>query len=243
MSALAIAFSRAGWVVTGSDAGFYPPVSTNLKKQKIDFYAGWHVEKMTKNGKPDLVVVGNVASSTNLEWKYVQENNLEYVSYPQAIAKYFVKENSIVCAGTYGKTTTSSLLSWILSKNNFDPSYMFGGLVVNNFDSAVLSNSKWSILEGDEYKTARWDTSPKFTHYSPTHLLLTAVKWDHADVFPTEISYFDAFKKLAENIPQNGLAVISENAPKDVVNKFSCKKITYGKTNQDYTYKQIKQRS
>src|SRR3989344_5547555 len=84
MSALAIAFQKKGWRVTGSDAGFFPPISTHLEKNKIDFYPGWHPEKI---GKPDLVVVGNVASSTNPEWLYVQKNNIPYKSYPEAIAK------------------------------------------------------------------------------------------------------------------------------------------------------------
>ncbi|MFH1291657.1 MAG: Mur ligase family protein [bacterium] len=245
MSALAIAFHKKNWKVTGSDAGFYPPVSTNLQKTGIDFYSGWHVEKMCSNGDPDLVVVGNVASSNNPEWQYVKEHGLNYKSYPEVIAEFFVAKNSIVCAGTYGKTTTSTLLSWILSRAGHNPSYMFGGLAVNhNFDSAGLGKEDkkdWSVLEGDEYKTARWDNSPKFTHYSPTHLLLTAVQWDHADVFPTEESYFDAFKKLAQSIPNNGLAVVSENVKEDFVAKFGCPVIKYGTSNQDYQYQNLTQ--
>ena len=162
MSALAIAFQKKGWRVTGSDAGFFPPVSDNLKKNKIDFYPGWHPEKMCADGEPDIVVVGNVASSTNPEWKFVQEKKLTYYSYPELVAKYFVAQNSIVCAGTYGKTSTSSLLAWILTQSGFEPSYMFGGLAINSqFDSASIGNNDWSVLEGDEYKTARWDNSPK----------------------------------------------------------------------------------
>ncbi len=241
MSALAIAFDKKGWNVSGSDVGFYPPVSTNLKKTNIDFYPGWHVEKMTRSGDPDLVVVGNVASSTNPEWIYVQEKKLNYKSYPEVIAEHFVKKNSIVCAGTYGKTTTSSLLSYIFENNNYDPSYMFGGLLVNSFDSAKIGNSEWSILEGDEYKTARWDNSPKFDYYSPTHLLLTAVVWDHADIYKTEKSYFDAFQKLTSNIDENGLALISENVPKEISKNLKCKTITYGKNNCEYIYTNIQQ--
>lgn len=206
MSALAIALYKKGYKVSGSDVGFYPPVSTMLEKSGVEFYAGWHPEKM---GEPDLVVVGNVAGSQNPEWKFVQENKLEYKSYPEAIAEFWLKEESIVCAGTYGKTTSSALLAWIFSEAGKDPSYMFGGLMQSDFPSAALADSEWSILEGDEYKSARWDNGPKFAHYKPKYLLLTAVSWDHVDVYPTEQSYFDAFETLVESVPDEGLIAVS----------------------------------
>lgn len=192
---LAMAMKKSDWKVTGSDVGIYPPISTYLKNNDVEYYTGWHAEKI---GEPDLVVVGNVAGSENPEWQYVQENKIPYVSYPELIAKYFIRKNSIVCAGTYGKTTTSALLSWILTEAGLEPSYMFGGLPANEgFLSAFITPAtEWSVLEGDEYKTARWDNFPKFSHYSPTHLLLTAVEWDHADVYSTEESYFEAFQKI-----------------------------------------------
>ena len=222
MSALALAFKRQGWKVTGSDVGFYPPVSTHLKEAGIDFYPGWHPEKINK---PDLVVVGNVASSTNPEWLYVQEHKLNYKSYPEVIAEYFVKKNSIVCAGTYGKTTSTALLTWILKEAGFDPNYMFGGLMATQggetppLPSAEMTDAPWSILEGDEYKTSKWDDGAKFFHYSPTHLLLTSVVWDHADVYPTEGSYFEAFRKLVAMVPEGGLRVISEKALSVILNE------------------------
>ncbi len=104
MSALAAAFKNAGWHVTGSDVGFFPPISTYLQKNNINFYPGWHVDKMVAGGVPDLVVVGNVAGSTNPEYVFVQQNNITYASYPEVVAEKIVAENSIVCAGTYGKT-------------------------------------------------------------------------------------------------------------------------------------------
>src|SRR3990167_9349389 len=137
MSGLALAFKKAGWRVTGSDVGIYPPISDYLKKNKVDYYTGWHPDLMCKNGKPDLVVVGNVASSNNPEWLYTQEQKLEYKSYPELIAEYIVRKNSIVCAGTYGKTSTAALLSWILYKAGMELSYMFGGLAIDgDFPSA-----------------------------------------------------------------------------------------------------------
>lgn len=264
MGSLALAFKRGhekspngdlvpSWEVTGSDVGFYPPMSTYLKEAGVNYYPGWHPEKIrlrksyagqVEEKNPDLVVVGNVASSQNPEWLYVQEKQLNYKSYPEAVAEYFVKENSIVCAGTYGKTSSSALLSWILKENNFDPSYMFGGLAVNQMDSAHISNSNWSVLEGDEYKSARWDNSPKFSHYSPTHLLLTAVNWDHADVYQTEASYLQAFKNLVTKIPKNGLIVAcADNKNVDeMVKLLNCQIVRYGRSeDNDYSYSSVQQ--
>jgi len=235
MSALALAFHKKGYTVTGSDKGFYPPVSTHLKEAGISYYPGWHVDKMTKDGDPDLVIVGNVAGSKNPEWMYVQDNNLEYKSYPEAIAEFFLQKNSIVCAGSYGKTTTTTLLSWIFLQAGKDPSYMFGGLSSNNIDAANIGNSDYSILEGDEYKSARWDMRPKFAHYSPTHLLLTAIEWDHADIYKTEQDYVEAFDGLIAGVPKDGLIVAHENL-EPFTKKSSSNVVTYGDTDADYTW-------
>lgn len=257
MSALALAMKKAGYKVTGSDAGIYPPISGYLKNNKVEYYTGWHPDLMCKDGEPDLVVVGNVASSTNPEWIYTREHKLEYKSYPELIAEYFVKKNSIVCAGTYGKTTTAALLSWILTQAGMEPSYMFGGLAIDeNFPSARLSNSPstslratYSVVEGDEYKSARWDERPKFAHYSPTHLLLTAVEWDHADVYPTKESYFGVFDELVWSVPEDGVIVASEKILNIRYSKYSISNIqylisnikTYGKSNiANYRYSDVK---
>ncbi|MBT4121132.1 MAG: hypothetical protein HOD54_01525 [Candidatus Magasanikbacteria bacterium] len=235
MSALALAMKKAGHNVTGSDKGIYPPISTYLKESGVDYYTGWHPEKM---GKPDLVVVGNVAGSTNPEWLHVQENNLEYVSYPELIEKFFIKENSIICSGTYGKTSSTALLTWILKQAKLDPTYMFGGISLNDIPAANLTNSKYNILEGDEYKSARWDLQAKFFHYHPTHLLLTSCQWDHADVYPTEESYFDAFQELINDMPKSGLIVASEKI-KD--SRLRIKDyMSYGPSDDsDYQYKNV----
>lgn len=241
MSALAVLWKKKGWKVTGSDVGFYPPVSTHLQKHQVEYYPGWHPEKM---GRPDLVVVGNVAGTENPEWKYVQENKLPYVSYPELITQNLVKENSIVCAGTFGKTSSTVLLTWILQSSGLAPAYMFGGLSLNLPESADDPiGSKWSVLEGDEYKTARWDNRAKFFSYRPTHLLLTAVQWDHADIYPTEADYFFAFDKLVAMIPTAGLIVASEKITDKTLSHAdkNLKIVRYGQKSGDYIYQNIKQ--
>ncbi len=238
MSALAIALHKNGHTVTGSDVGFYPPVSTHLKDAGVNYYPGWHPEKM---GTPDLVVVGNVAGSTNPEWLYVQEKKLPYVSYPELIAKYLIAPHSIVCAGTFGKTSTATIMSWILEKSGMHPNYMFGGLCSDTtFPSAQISDTAtWSVVEGDEYKTSRWDNGPKFNHYKPTHLLLTATVWDHMDVYPTEAAYIEVFQKLVASVPADGLIVASTRVPESIISHAQCRVVRYGETGAEYTYSDI----
>src|SRR3989344_6101553 len=250
MSALAAAFHKEGWEVSGSDVGFFPPISDYLKNNNISFYPGWHPEKMAESGDPDIIVVGNVASSTNAEFIYARKNNLNYKSYPEVIAEYIVQNNSAVCAGTYGKTSSTALLTFILKKAGVNPSYMFGGLSLNLPVSAKINSAEnkdgWSVLEGDEYKTARWDSRPKFKLYSPTHLLLTSVSWDHADIYPTEETYLQAFKDLVGMIPASGLiaACVDDLKIKNVLtnNIGGAKVVTYGKdASADYCYSQVSQ--
>lgn len=240
MSSLAILWQKKGWKVTGSDVGFYPPVSTHLTEHKISYYPGWHPEKM---GTPDLVVVGNVAGSENPELKFVLENNIAHVSYPELISQNLIKENSIVCAGTYGKTTTTAMLAFVLKEANLDPAYMFGG-IANSLDlSADDLGGEYSVIEGDEYKTSRDDLSAKFFSYKPTHLLLTGIKWDHADVYPTEELYIEAFRKLVTMVPKTGLIVacVDDENIKKIIPAAIAPVVTYGKDGSNFIYVDIEQ--
>lgn len=233
-SALAIAFHKNGWKVTGSDKGFYPPVSTHLSEAGVTYYAGWHPENM---GMPDVVMIGGSGkSSVNPEMLYAQEKNIPIFSYPEIIEKYFLRENNIVCAGTWGKTTTSFLLSYIFEKAGWNPTYMTAGVSDSLKDTAKLTDTKWCILEGDEYTGSQVDNVAKFFHYHPTHLLLTSVSWDHADIYPTEELYFDAFRKLVKEMPTTGMIVacVDNVGVKKVVG--DKKFISYGKGASDYQY-------
>jgi len=236
-SALAIAFHKRGVIVTGSDKGFFPPVSTELERQGISFYAGWHPEKMfggdiSGDLSDAIIIVGTASGTGNPEIVFAKEKGIQTYSYPEVIGKYFAKERSVVCAGTWGKTSSSALLSFILESAGFDPSYMFGGISLSHSASAKITDSKWSVFEGDEYKSSPTDNRAKFFHYKATDLLLTAVSWDHADLYPTEKDYFNAFSKLVAEMPTDGtiVACTDRDDVKDIISSFKGKIIPYGRT-------------
>src|SRR3989344_3798266 len=239
MSAIAIALHKAGWKVRGSDKGFYPPVSTELELAGIEYYAGFHPEHMLEKGKPDLIVLGAASGIDNPEVKTARELNIPIHSYPEILAQYFVKENSLVVAGTWGKTTSSAMLARILEDSKYNPSYFVGGIPAGMPAGALTKASAWSVLEGDEYKSSPTDKRPKFAHYSPTHLLLTSVSWDHADLYPSEDHYFAAFEKLIAGVPERGLIVACIDNPgvAKVLDHAISKVITYSKNDEaDYRY-------
>lgn len=243
MSAVATALWQKGYKVTGSDAGFFPPVSTHLTNLGIPYYSGWHPEKMIEGGVPDFVVVGNAVATKNPEFLYVEENKIPYKSYPEALGEFLIKPHSIVVSGTYGKSTGSALLSHILLHANLKPSYMIGGIPQGTMPSAALGLGEWSVVEGDEYTTAKWDKRPKFAHYKPTHLLVSAVKWDHADVYPTEKSFFDTFSTLFKSVPKEGLiiACIDYETLPTLLKKAKREFISYGKSKDaEYRYENLK---
>jgi UDP-N-acetylmuramate: L-alanyl-gamma-D-glutamyl-meso-diaminopimelate ligase len=232
-SALAAAFHKQGWAVTGSDKGFFPPVSTALASMNIPFYAGWHPEKIEEHGRPDIIIAGGGGTSpSNPEIVYAKEKAIPVLSFAQALGQHVVKKNSIVTAGTWGKTTTSALLSFILIKAGMNPSYFTGGLSLSH-DAGAMTDSDWSVVEGDEYQAAIWDKQAKFNYYSPKHLLLTSVSWDHADLYPTEQEYMAAFEGLVRKIPSDGIIVACADGP--AVEKIltaagkESQTITYGK--------------
>lgn len=240
-SALAIAFHRQGFRVTGSDKGFYPPISTYLRAAGVDYYAGWHPELMEKYGLPEVVIAGGAGTSlTNPEIIFAKERGIRIMSFAEALGEFVIKKNSVVITGTWGKTTTSALVSFIFLKAGFDPSYFTGGISLSHAAGAITA-SDWSVVEGDEYQAAIWDKQPKFAYYAPTHLILTSVVWDHADLYPTETSYFAAFEKLVAAIPPHGYIVACIDNPgvckilEKIPATSSVKIITYGKNSQaDY---------
>lgn len=241
-SALAIAFHKRGVKVTGSDKGFYPPVSTHLDEAGVSYYAGWHPENIATGGDPDLIIAGGVGTSlTNPEVIYAKEHGIPLLSFAEALGKYVIEERSIVVTGTWGKTTTSALLSYILIQGGLDPSYFTGGLSLSH-DTSAITDADTSVVEGDEYQIAIWDKRPKFAVYRPTHLVLTSVSWDHADLYPTEEAYFQTFENLLKGIPSTGalVACTDDAGVNKVLETTKVPAITYGKNLQaQYRYDSI----
>jgi len=244
MGALAVMFKKMGWKVTGSDKGFFPPISEHLKKAKINFYPGWHPENI---GSPRIVVVGNFISLKNPEYLEVVRRKLTIKSFPELVKKYIIKKNSIVVAGTYAKTTISAFLAHAIKIANKNPSWFVGGIAPDLKNGAHNGEGKWSITEGDEYSTARWDIRSKFLWYKPTYLILSSVIWDHVDIFPKEKDYLDSFAKLIKLIPLQGKILASIKKRKDnnlekTISLANTEIIRYGKkgvvkNKKDYSYK------
>jgi UDP-N-acetylmuramate: L-alanyl-gamma-D-glutamyl-meso-diaminopimelate ligase len=212
MGSLAGLLSDAGYEVRGSDQSVYPPMSTMLREKGIRLLEGFHPEHL--DDRPDLVVVGNIATSTNPEAVAARERGLPYLSMPQAIRRLFLEgRHPIVVCGTHGKTTTSGLMAWVLSAADRDPSFLVGGVLRNFNRSYGLGRGEDFVIEGDEYETAFFDKGPKFLHYSPRSAILTSVEYDHAEMYPSLQAVKDAFGKLADLVPPDGRLVYCSDEP------------------------------
>ncbi len=200
MAALAGMLHERGYRVTGSDENVYPPMSLLLQRLGIPVYDGYRAENLA--GRPDLVVVGNAVSRSNVEAAALLESGLPYASFPEAIARLFLADKqSLVVAGTHGKTTSTAMLAWVLEQAGRDPSLLVGGEARNFGGNYKLGSGPWFIIEGDEYDSAFFDKRPKFLHYRPQCLLLTAVEFDHADIYRDLDDVKAAFRELIGCLP------------------------------------------
>ncbi len=201
MGSLAGLLCEAGYSVSGSDEGCYPPMSTLISRLGIEFRDGYKKENLEG---ADLTIIGNTCRVDNPEAAYVRENNLPALSLPEALQVFFLNSRrSLVVAGTHGKTTTTGILSHVFSYAGLDPSYLVGGIIQNYDESFHLGGGKHFIIEGDEYDTAYFDKSPKFLHYSPTSAIVTSLEFDHADIYKDMEDYTQAFSFLFEIMPPN----------------------------------------
>lgn len=196
MAAVAGLFREAGYRVSGSDAGIYPPMSTMLEELKIPVKTPY-AEGNIKGQNPDLVVVANVLSRGHVELEYALENGLKYTSFPALLGEHFLEERiAAVVTGTHGKTTTSSLLAHVVFELGEDPSFIIGG-IPNNFPRSFrVGSGKLVVIEGDEYDTAFFDKGPKFLHYRPKHLILNNLEFDHADIYENLAAIEKQFAKV-----------------------------------------------
>ncbi len=219
MGGLALIARQLGYQVSGSDQNVYPPMSTQLEEQGIQLIQGYQKENL--NPKPDLVVIGNAMSRGNPEVEAVLNQNLKYISGPQWLSEHVLQNKWVLAvAGTHGKTTTTSMLTWILEHQAFDPGFLIGGIPLNFGISARLGDSDFFVIEADEYDTAFFDKRSKFVHYRPRTAVLNNLEFDHADIFPNLDAIKRQFHHLVRTISGEGLIIAPENDQniKDVLN-------------------------
>jgi len=204
MASAAAAMLEKGVKVTGSDQNVYPPMSTFLAGRRIEVMPGFSEQNLAY--KPDLVVIGNAISRGNPEAEYVLDHKLQYCSLPELLKEFFIRgKRSLVVSGTHGKTTTTSLLTWVFEHNGLNPSFLIGGIPNNLGQGARFTDSEWFIIEGDEYDTAFFDKRSKFIHYLPEVALINNLEYDHADIFPNLEAVQTSFKHFIRLVPRNGL--------------------------------------
>jgi UDP-N-acetylmuramate: L-alanyl-gamma-D-glutamyl-meso-diaminopimelate ligase len=212
MGGLAVLAKEAGHKVTGCDANVYPPMSTQLEAQGIELTEGFGPEQIDLN--PDLFVIGNVVSRGNPLMEEILNRGLPYTSGPQWIGEHILRNKWVLAvAGTHGKTTTSSMLAWILEDAGYDPGFLIGGVPMNFGISARLAgkadDSNFFVIEADEYDTAFFDKRSKFVHYRPKTAILNNLEYDHADIFPDLGAIETQFHHLVRTVPKVGRLVVN----------------------------------
>jgi len=239
MGSLAGLLRAAGHEVRGSDEHVYPPMSTQLAEQKIPVMEGFGPANL--DWTPDRVVVGNVCRSNHIEVLAASERRIPLISFPALLSELFLaSRRSVVVAGTHGKTTTSSLMSFVLAQAGRDPSFLIGGVPLNFRQSWRLGAGPEFVVEGDEYDTAFFDKKSKFLHYRPQVVILTSVEFDHADIFADEAAVKDAFREFIGLIPPEGHLVVCAASPgaMDVARAARCEVTTYSRpgVEADWTF-------
>ncbi|XPF93509.1 UDP-N-acetylmuramate:L-alanyl-gamma-D-glutamyl-meso-diaminopimelate ligase [Colwellia sp. RE-S-Sl-9] len=206
MGGIAAIAKQLGHRVSGCDANVYPPMSTQLEELGIELKQGYQIEHL--KDEPDLVIVGNAMSRGNPMVEYVLDRNIAYTSGPQWLLENVLKDRWVLAvSGTHGKTTTSSMLTWILEYAKMAPGYLIGGVPQNFESSARLGESPFFVIEADEYDTAFFDKRSKFVHYRPRTLVINNLEFDHADIFDDLSDIQKQFHHLIRMVPSNGLVL------------------------------------
>ena len=217
MGGLAVLARGAGHTVTGCDAGVYPPMSTQLEAQGIRLIEGYDAQQL--NGlNADLFVIGNVVSRGNPLMEAILDRGLPYVSGPQWLGEHVLNGKWVLAvAGTHGKTTTSSMLTWLLEDAGLNPGFLIGGVPLNFGVSARLTDSSFFVIEADEYDTAFFDKRSKFVHYRPKTAVLNNLEFDHADIFPDLAAIETQFHHLIRTVP--GIGRVVTNGREDALER------------------------
>lgn len=212
MGGLALLARAAGHRVTGCDANVYPPMSTQLEEQGIALIEGYDASQLAL--EPDVFVIGNAVSRGNPLLEAILDQGLPYVSGPQWLAEQVLHKKWVLAvAGTHGKTTTTSLLTWLLEDAGLNPGFLIGGVPGNFGVSARLTDSPFFVIEADEYDTAFCDKRSKFVHYRPRTLILNNLEFDHADIFPDLAAIENQFHHLVRTVPRSGRIIANQEYP------------------------------
>jgi len=204
MGGLAAIAKQLGFKVSGSDANVYPPMSTQLEQLGIELMSGYHVDNFSDD--IDLVIVGNAMSRGNTMVEYMLDRNIPYTSGPQWLLDNVLKDRWVLAvSGTHGKTTTSSMLAWILEYAHMSPGFLIGGVPQNFASSARLGDAPFFVIEADEYDSAFFDKRSKFVHYRPRTLVINNLEFDHGDIFNDLSDIQKQFHHLIRMVPSNGL--------------------------------------
>lgn len=220
MGSLAQLAKALGHKVTGSDSDVYPPMSTQLEQAGIELIQGYDPKDLKPT--PDLVIIGNAMSRGNPSVEYVLDQGIPYTSGPQWLRDFVLPNKWVLAvAGTHGKTTTSSMLAWILEYSGMKPGFLIGGVTKNFPTSARLGESDFFVVEADEYDSAFFDKRSKFVHYNARTVILNNLEFDHADIFPDLIAIQTQFHHFVRTIPGNGLIIspVEDNALNEVLKK------------------------
>ena len=227
MSGLAIAAKQAGYKVTGVDAGAYPPATDNLQTAGIHYDTGFDPTRLTKEM---TIVLGNTIAKDNPELTAARKQNLPILSYPQLVEQLTVNQRRIVVAGTHGKTTTSSLITWLLQSAGQDPDYILGMTPAGATSAARLKQADKVVIEGDEYSSSALDSASKFLYYHPHVLVLTALDYDHPDLFKRYQDMVESYHHLIEDLDPKA-AIIANGDDVELVallKQFDRPFLTYG---------------
>lgn len=229
MASLAGLLRAKGHRVSGSDENVYPPMSTLLEAQGIPVADGYRSENL--NPAPDLVIIGNAIPRGNPEVEYVLDSRIPYTSAASVLREEFIRgRHSVVVTGTHGKTTTSSLMAWVLDKAGFAPSFLVGGVAENFGSSFRWTDGSTFVVEGDEYDTAYFDKGPKFMKYLPDTAILNNVEFDHADIYADFDAIKLAFRRFVNLIPGRGTLVAGFDSPavRELAPRAFCKVESFG---------------
>ncbi len=210
MGSLAVLAKNLGHKVTGSDANVYPPMSTQLEAQGISLMQGYEPEHLQP--RPDLVIVGNAMKRGIPAVEYVLNEGIPYTSGPQWLAQYVLQGKHVLgVAGTHGKTTTTTMVAWILEQAGLEPGFLIGGVPKGFEASARLGGGKYFVVEADEYDSAFFDKRSKFVHYAPKTAILNNLEFDHADIFDDLAAIQKQFHHLVRTIPSTGKIIVPAN--------------------------------